>query len=150
MEELLVYAILFFENIIVTEDMYQERLDLLFLENPDNEMLLNLEWEADIEKAMVYIKTHIDYQTLDHGKFGEILMKKLKEYYDSCPDIKYFAGKMYSLWKNLPGCVREEEPFWILNYAEEPLTWGDEKQTRSLYKKMLDFYKNQTKGVIDL
>lgn len=141
-EELLAYAILFYEEIIVTEERYRERLDSLFLANPDQEMLLNLEWETDIKKAMIYIRTHFDYQNLDHKKFGKILVENLKQYYATCRDIRYFAGKMYSLWESLPGCIQDEEPFWTLSYADDPLAWGDENQTRSLYEKMLNYYEN--------
>ena len=52
MEELLVYAILFYEDII-TEEQYQKELDKLFLKNPSDEMLLYLEWETDIKKAII-------------------------------------------------------------------------------------------------
>lgn len=142
-EELLVYAILFYEEIIVTKDLYQKRLDLLFLEYPDNEVLLNLEWETDIKKAMIYIRTHFNYQKLDRESFGKVLMEKLKEYYDSCGDIKYFADKMYSLWESLPGCVQDEEPFRTLSYADDPLAWGDKNQTCSLYENMLSYYKRK-------
>lgn len=49
MEELFVYLILFYEK-IMTYDVYQKKLDSLFIENPNNEVLLNLEWENDMEK----------------------------------------------------------------------------------------------------
>lgn len=140
-EELLVYAILFYEEIIVTQDLYQKRLDSLFLKNPANEMLLYLEWESDIKKAIIYIRTQVNYQNLNHEKFGMTLMEKLKEYYDQCSDIRMFADKMYSLWESLPGQLQEEEPFWILSYADDPLSWGDEEQVQFAYAKMLNYYK---------
>ena len=58
MEELFAYAILLYEN-IVTEEMYQKKLNELFLKNSENEMLLKLEWETDIDEAILYIRTHI-------------------------------------------------------------------------------------------
>ena len=144
MEELLVYAILFCEGIIVTEDLYQKRLDELFLKNLDDEMLLDLEWETDIKKAVTYIKTHVNYQDINREAFGMALMEKLKEYYDNCADIEEFAGAMYGLWESLPGNIQKEEPFWTLSYADDPLSWGDEKQTRLIYEKMLNYYKENT------
>ena len=39
MEELFAYAILLYKN-IVTEEMYQKKLNELFLKNSENEMLL--------------------------------------------------------------------------------------------------------------
>ena len=64
MEELLVYAILLYEELI-TEDEYNKRLDELFLNTPEDNELLYLEWETDMKKAIIYIRTHIDYNNLD-------------------------------------------------------------------------------------
>lgn len=69
MEELLVYAILLYEG-LVTENEYNKRLDELFLNNPENDDLLYLEWETDIKKAIIYVRTHIDYKNLDLERFG--------------------------------------------------------------------------------
>lgn len=141
MEELLVYAILLYEN-LAAENEYNKRLDKLFLENPGNDDLLYLEWETDIKKAIIYIRTHFDYNGLDYKQFGVILMDRLKTVYENCSDIKYFASRMFSLWKSLPGNIQDIEPFWTLSYADEPLSWGDEEQTRSIYDYMLDYYKD--------
>ena len=42
------------------------------------EELLCLEWETDMKKAMIYMKTHIDYNNFDLGLFGKILMSRLE------------------------------------------------------------------------
>lgn len=80
MEEMLVYAILLYEE-LVTENDFIKRLDELFLDNPENDDLLYLEWETDIRKAIIYVRTHIDYNNLDYERFGRTLMSKLKEIY---------------------------------------------------------------------
>ena len=141
MDELLAYAILFYEK-IVTETEYQERLDALFLQNPEDELLLHLECETDIQKAIIYIRTRADYPRLGlHPEsFGRALMERLKDYYARCSDIKSFADKMFSLWESLPGNLQKKEPFWTLSYADDPLSWGEESQTRSLYENMLTYY----------
>lgn len=51
MEELLVYALLLYEE-LVTENEYSKRLDELFLKNPEDDDLLYLEWETDIKKIL--------------------------------------------------------------------------------------------------
>ena len=140
MEELLVYAILLYEG-LVTENEYNKRLDELFLTTPENDDLLYLEWETDISKAIIYVRTHIDYKNLNLEQFGRILMSKLKVVYKNCPDIKYFASQMYRLWESLPGNIQNIEPFWTLCYADDPLAWGDEKQTRDIYEHMLRYYE---------
>lgn len=139
MEELLVYAILLYEE-LVTENEYSKQLDELFLKNPENDDLLYLEWETDIKKAIIYVRSHIDYKNLDIERFGRILMSKLKVVYVNCSDIKCFASRMYSLWKSLPGNIQNIEPFWTLSYADDPLSWGDEEQTRNIYEHMLSYY----------
>lgn len=141
MEELLVYAILLYEE-LVTEDEYNKRLDELFLSTPEDDDLLYLEWETDIQKAIIYIRTHIDYNNLDLEQFGRILMSKLKAVQLKCSDIKRFAGHGHSLWESLPGNIQNIEPFWALNYADDPLSWGDEEQTRNIYEHMLNYYEN--------
>lgn len=140
MEELLVYAILLYEG-LVTENEYNKRLDELFLTTPENDDLLYLEWETDISKAIIYVRTHIDYKNLNLEQFGRILMSKLKVVYKNCLDIKYFASQMYRLWESFPENIQNIEPFWTLCYADDPLAWGDEKQTRDIYGHMLSYYE---------
>lgn len=141
MEELLVYTILLDEE-LVTENEYHKRLDELFLNDLENDDLLYLEWETDIKKAIIYVRTHIDYKNLDLERFGKILISKLKAVYVNCSDIKCFASRMYGLWENLPGNIQNIEPFWTLCYADDPLSWGDEEQTRNIYEHMLSYYKD--------
>ena len=138
MEEILVYLILLYEE-LVTENDYHKRLDELFLDNPEDDDLLYLEWETDIKKAVIYVRTHIDYNNLDCEQFGRVLMSKIKEIYKNYSDIRKFAERMYSLWESLPGNIQNTEPFWILSYADEPLSWGDEDQTRDIYEHMLNY-----------
>lgn len=118
----MVYAILLYEE-LVTEDEYNKRRDELFLSTPEDDDLLYLEWE-----------------TLE--QFGRILMSKLKAVYVKCSDIKHFAGHSHSLWESLPGNIQNIEPFWALNYADDPLSWGDEEQARNIYEHMLNYYEN--------
>ncbi len=141
MEELFVYAILLYEE-LVTEDEYNKRLDELFLNTPENDDFLYLEWETDIQKAITYVRTHIDSKNLDLERFGRILMSKLETIYTNCSDIEYFAKRTYRLWENLPGNIQNIEPFWTLCYADDPLSWGDEEQTRTIYEHMLSYYKD--------
>lgn len=141
MEEMLVYAVLLSEG-LATENDYRKRLDELFLSTPENDDLLNLEWETDIKEAIIYVRTHIDYKNFDYERFGEIMMSKLEVCYKNCPDIKEFASQMYRLWERLPGNIQDIEPFFTLCYADEPLSYGDETQTRTIYEHMFDYYKN--------
>lgn len=139
MEELLAFAILLYEE-MVTKDEYDKKLDELFLNNPENDDLLYLEWEKDIEKAVIYIRTHTDYNYFDYKRFGRILMSRLKVNYKNCSDIRDFADQMYNLWESLPGIIQDREPFFTLCYADDPLSWGNEEQTRNIYENMMNYY----------
>lgn len=139
MEELLVYAFLLGEGLEVEEE-YQIRLDNLFVNNPTDDDLLELEYlSSDLKESVIYIRTHFDYENFNQDVFGRALMQELKKCYENT-ELKIFARKMYLLWKNLPDNIQHVEPFFILCYADDPLSWGDEKQTRELYEKMLNYY----------
>ena len=141
MEELLAYTILLYEE-IVTEEEYQERLHALFLAYSHDRTLLDLECETNIQEAVIYIRTRADYGYLGlHPEtFGRALMEKLREYYARCTDLRQFGSKMHSVWESLPGRLYNQEPFWTLSYADDPLSWGDEEQTRSFYERMFAYY----------
>lgn len=136
----MVYAILIYAG-LATENEYSKRLDELFLNTPENDDLLYLECETDIKKAIIYIKAYFDCENLDCEQFGIILMNKLKTIYTNCSDIKYFVSRMFRLWESLPGNIQNIEPFWTLSYADDPLSWEDEEQTRNIYAHMLNYYK---------
>ncbi|WP_315110071.1 hypothetical protein [Clostridium intestinale] len=141
-EILLSYAILL--NVrLMSDEEYKKNLDVQFLDHPDNDLLLELELKTlDIQAS---IKTIFDYcleNNVDFDTFGCFLISKLEEiYYKDDMDIELFVSKMYSIWRVLPSEIQSKEPFWTLCYADEPLSWGDESQTRELYQKMFKYYK---------
>lgn len=141
MEELLTYAILLSEE-LGSESEYYKRLDELFLGNSESDDLLYLEWETDIKKAVIYMKTHIGYNNFDFNRFGKILMSKLEAIYTNCTDIKVFAKRMHSLWESLPENIQNIEPLQALCYADDSLSWGDEDQTKNIYEYVLNYYKD--------
>ena len=80
---------------------------------------------------------------LDIDKFSRKLMSKLKGIYIDENNLAEFGKRMYQLWQYLPKEISEEEPFYILSYADDPLSWGDEKQCRELYEKAIYYYDIQ-------
>ena len=66
-------------------------------------------------------------------------MESLRQIYENIR-LEIFAKKMYSLWNKLPGFVDKEEPFFILCYADDCLSYGDEYQCRQLYEKAMNYY----------
>ena len=83
MEELLVYAILLYEG-LAAENEYNKRLDELFLSTPENDNLfddlLYLEYETDIKKAIIYVRTHIEYNNLNNIVFYQYQKQYICKY----------------------------------------------------------------------
>ena len=81
----------------------------------------------------------------DVDMFGKNLFSSLKASYDAdFLDIKVFGKRCYLLWRALPWEICRKEPFHILSYGDEPLSWGDEEQARMLYEKAFSFYVPKT------
>ena len=126
---------------IVTEEEYQNKLDEAFLADGENGILLELELNDDIWHAIALIEEQIDWNLIILEMFGKTLMSLIEEHYLKCPDKKEFGKKTYSLWGILPCAISSEDPFRILSYADEPLSWGDKEQSKGIYQGMFDFYK---------
>lgn len=143
MEELLPYAVLFHAVLAdgcSLEQMYEAKLHELFLHEPDNQDYLELEWMgSDMRGAVCYLWSHIDWNTFDQARFGKALMDLIRPVYRSM-GIHSFGSWAYCVWESLPGSLQNIEPFFSLCYADDPLFWGDEPQSRALYEKMLSFY----------
>jgi len=146
MEELMAYAYLYREGLMSGEE-WREKLDQLFLENPEDDLLLELEWESRSVKettARVWSYWGAHASEFSADTFGRILMSCLKKLYQQeGMDIRYFAGRMYDLWEGLPPWLQDVQPFWTLCYADDPLSWGDEAQTRELYQWALEYYEQE-------
>lgn len=144
-EELLINILLLKVKLISIKD-YTEILDLLFLENENSELLLDLEWSINHklnDRDIILNYTSKNNILVDYNKFGELLFKQLNSYYEKKDlDIKDFGQKMYSLWNEFPEEIHLKEPFYTLSYADDCLSYGDEEQTRELYEKAFkfDFY----------
>lgn len=138
MEELFVYTLLYvigYDKI----DEYYNTLDRLFLDEPTNENLLDLEvmkWKD----AMLHLLHLMKSEPINNDKFGAFLMRSLKPVYLES-DIFDFDRKMYKIWNLLPYHTNKEQPFFTFCYAGDYLSYGDEKQCRILYEKALNYYE---------
>ena len=137
MEELFVYSLLYdvgYEKV----NEYEETLNRLFLNNPEDKNLLDLEGMA-FKDAMFHLRHLVNVLSFDTMEFGKQLMSKIKPLYDG-NNIADFGKAMYRLWTLLPEKIKLEEPFHILSYADDCLGYGDEKQCRELYENALNYY----------
>lgn len=144
MECLFAYSYLWVWGFFSAEE-YNAALDKMFSEAPDKELLLELEeCSSQYKDTFARLQSHFAHETntFNSDKFGKTLFKGLEAVYNSdVYSISEFARRCHALWKMLPEYLSREEPFFVLYYADEPLSWGDEKQTRKLYEKAFDFYK---------
>ena len=145
MESLMASAFLW-KNGLGTYEDYNKLLDEKFLENPDSDILLKLEWcSSDCDKSfelLFYFWRYEYFQFFHTDIFGENLFQGLEAVYksNSIP-LAEFGRRCCQLWKNLPDDICNKEPFFTLIYADEGLAHGDEAQTRELYECAFSFYE---------
>lgn len=126
------------------KDDYAAELDCLFLKNPEDDLLLELEGLGD-DRAAAWARLGWLAERSNINLFGKELFAALeKSYNENKISLAEFGERCYDLWCALPYHPYQYEhiePFCTLTYADDPLSWGDEKQTRELYQAAFDFYK---------
>ncbi|MBQ8952890.1 MAG: hypothetical protein IJ048_02140 [Clostridia bacterium] len=139
MEELLAYAYMIGAGFHL-EGAYKNKLDELFAAHSSDKDLMELEWmSGDMKESLYYIFSHFNNRDMDVEKFGSALMGLIKPVYDSM-EVDQFADRIRPLGSYLQADLYTEEPFCYLHFADEPLAWGDVKQTKELYSKMLTYF----------
>ena len=144
MEKLICKSLLWKMELSNGED-YNTTLDKMFLENSNNDLLLELEsCSSDSDATFDILQRYWKYKCGDFSvdDFGKCLLEDLKTvYFSNAFIIAEFGKRCYQLWQQLPSEMHTKEPFHTLSYANEPLSWNDEEQTRKLYEDLFDFYK---------
>lgn len=132
-------------NGLGTKEDYYAELDRLFLEKPEDDFLLELE-DLGGDCAAAWQRIASTSQTeMDIDKFGRELFAALEKVYsENKIALKEFGARCYKMWNRFPADFCNDDPFFVLCYADDPLSWGDEKQTRELYQKAFDHYKERS------
>lgn len=145
MEELYAELLLWYIG-FHSSDKYNTLLNAKFLSDFQNELYLELEgYSPDLLDSMGRFTRYWDYEcdAFHCDSFGKQLFSSLKAVYDTnTVEISDFGERCYKLWRMLPSTIGEMEPFQTLCYADDPLSWGDEAQTRKLYENAFAFYDN--------
>lgn len=119
---------------------YLALLDRLFLASPEADgILLELEICAGDPKASASLLNGYwaeRWPRFPTASFRRFLFGKLAQAYGQAEDLSAFGRRAYRLWQLLPAPLRREQPFWTLCYADDPLSWGDEAQTRGIYESL--------------
>lgn len=123
---------------------YAAELDRLFLKDPENDFLLELE-NLGNDRAAAWARLGWIADRLNIDLFGKELFAALEKVYkaDAFP-LTEFGRRCYELWRALPYHPYQYEhiePFSTLTYADDPLSYGDEGQSRDLYEAVFDYYK---------
>ena len=143
MEELYAELLLWYIG-LQTSDKYNTLLDEKFLKNIENEVYLELEGcSSHLLNSMGRFKRYWDYECSEFNcdLFGKQLFEGLKLIYEmNCLEISEYGKRCYKLWQMLPDSINQIEPFHTLLYADDPLSWGDETQTRELYERAFSYY----------
>ena len=137
-ENLFVYALLYAVG-YDTVQKYRDSLDSIVLADLEDYEAMELQDMSDKE-AILHTLAMMESVNFDKNSFGQKLMVALKEIYEGMSDITVFGNRMYELWRYLPGRFNMEEPFYTLSYADDCLSYGDEKQCRELYEEAFGFY----------
>ena len=138
MEELFVHFLLCITGYKLY-DKYENTLNRLFLENPTNEILMDLE-NRNIKDAVLHTQYLMNKYPINVIEFGKHLMENLKPIYRES-SMKEFGRDMYELWEKLPDSIGKKDPFYIFSYADDCLAYGDEQQCRELYERALGYYE---------
>ncbi len=127
-----------------SSERYNALLDEQFLSDSENGLYLELEgYATNLLDSMGRFKRYWDYECSEFNRdlFGKQLFEGLKFSYDrNCYELSVFGNRCCKLWHMLPDSIKQIEPFHSLIYADEPLSWGDEMQTRELYEKAFQYY----------
>ena len=141
MEELIVYGI-FADLNLKSENLYQEKLDALFLENPDNKHLLELELlSGNISESIIYITNHAVFSKINTKLYRKYLSEYLERLYYEI-NIKIFSELCYKIWFRLPVDTATSKYFLRLNYAHDYVSTGDIKQAVENFEEMFSYYKS--------
>lgn len=132
----------------IDDSTYDGELDKLFMQNPESELLLELEFlSGDIEKSWTILHQYCigdNHTSYDYLQFGKVLFSHLEEVYNSNQmELREFAKRAYDVWYMLPTHIYENDMFWVLNHADDYLSIGDEKSARELYEKAFSYYKGK-------
>lgn len=123
---------------------YVSELDRLFLKDPEDDILLELECLGD-DRAAAWARLGWLADRVNIDLFGKELFAALEKVYsENRFPLAEFGRRCFELWRALPYHPYQYEhiePFSTLTYADDPLSYGDEGQSRDLYEAAFDYYK---------
>ena len=140
MERLFAYA-LFMNAGFCIEQNYEEYLHNQFLDNSEDEILLELEFiSKDIEKTVSFLKEKAESAALNYELLAKELINLLKFCYETM-NFGDFISKTYLLWQILPYELSHDEPLYELRFADDPSSYGVEVESKEIIEDILNFFE---------
>ena len=56
-------------------------------------------------------------------------------------NIKDFSELSYKIWNVLPEYISQKDPFIVLCYAGDSLSWGDELSAKENFERIFSYYE---------
>ena len=125
-----------------TKEDYCAELDELFLENPEDDFLLELEnCTCDAAASLARLSALMN-GGFDVDTFGRDLFFRMEKFCDSgSVSMKEFGRRGYNLWCELPWGFNLDEPFYTLCWADD--SYYVDSEQRRYYQKAFDYYKEK-------
>lgn len=148
MEQLIAAALLWI-NGLGTYEEYNCLLDEKFLENPDSDILLELEWcSSDCKSTFRVLYNFWTYEYFETffevfkaEEFGKTLLYGLESVYNlNSFSLAEFGRRCNQLSDCLPQELIHVEPYVTLICAVDYTSIGYEEAARELYEKAFSFY----------
>ena len=126
-----------------SKEDYCAVLDEMFLEDPEDDFLLELEnCTGDAAASLARLSPFMNGE-FDVDAFGRELFSRLEIFCDSgAVSMKEFGRRCYELWRQLPWDLNLDEPFYTLCWADEFYYEGSKIQ-RGYYQNAFDYYKEK-------
>ena len=114
-------------------------LEELLAKHPESRFLKQLEAVSGAKESADEILAANDSPVVAPDDFGRDFIKLIQGIYEET-ELSTFADIMYRLWGTLPDGIKNTEPFITLCYADDPLSCGEEAQTRRIYRNLFQYY----------
>ncbi len=141
MWEHLLASILLEKSGFYLENNYEETLNQYFLQNPENDFLLELVYiSSDLEKSLHMLKKDCAWHVkkYDRQTFASIICNKLEEIYGNTT-LKEFVPCAYKLWQILPIC-QYTPPLSDLSYIN--VCEKNMERADATYREMFRYYSD--------
>ena len=128
---------------IITPKEYRDYVDVRFLEDPECELLMDLEFAAnDLAETKILVGEYM-YKTkhcLNYELLGHFLGRQMEKLYRRNEvTLEVFANRTYCLWNLLPGEIAEEQPLLALCSAGDLLPYEGESRTRKRFEDIFSY-----------